>query len=51
MQAVYEPDKWRGFHPEAKGFWKFFEAAWQVSHFTGISFVCMCMCLPVRVFG
>jgi hypothetical protein len=30
MQAVYEPDKWRGFHPEAKSFWKFFEAAWQV---------------------
>ena len=28
-QAVYEPDKWRGFHPEAKSFWKFFEAAWQ----------------------
>jgi hypothetical protein len=27
---VYEPDKWRGFHPEAKSFWKFFEAAWQV---------------------
>ena len=25
-QTVYEPDKWRGFHPEAKSFWKFFEA-------------------------
>jgi hypothetical protein len=42
-QVVYEPDKWRGFHPEAKSFWKFFEGAWQVSP----PVTCCCLSLVV----